>query len=87
VSKIESNSIVANPQSTNIPVFIRRLITDYYSPWKDGRTLHLVLSAKKKSVWIDVVQLKHILCNLIDNAFKYSTSKKAPILRVSMRKK
>ncbi len=52
--------------------------------WKN--TAFGVIS-QKKSVWIDVVQLKHILCNLIDNAFKYSTSKKAPILRVSMRKK
>lgn len=87
VSKIESNSIVANPQSTNIHAFIQQLIRDHYHPWKDGRTLRLVLSTKKEKVWIDVVQLKHILCNLIDNAFKYSASKKAPILRVSMRKK
>jgi signal transduction histidine kinase len=87
VSKIESNSIIANPQQTNITALVEQIFLEYYNPWKDGRVLTLVMPQKSNSVWIDVLQIKHVLCNLINNAFKYSDGKLSPIVKVKMHAK
>ena len=82
VSKIEAGKIDFNPQLTDLPNFVNEIMTQSYSPWKDGRTLNVLQKGTANDVAVDTRMLRHVLQNLIDNAFKYSSGKTAPTLRI-----
>ncbi|HJV20964.1 MAG TPA: PAS domain-containing sensor histidine kinase [Sediminibacterium sp.] len=83
--KIESKCIRSKPEKVEVREILEQLFREYYSPWKDGRSLVYSFSGNRDPVWIDPIQLKHILVNLIDNAFKYSEGKTAPKVKVTLR--
>ncbi len=85
VGKIESRSIRSKPKQVSVRKILIKLFKEYYSPWKDGRTLQYSFKGDNKRVYIDPSQLKHVLTNLLDNAFKYSPDKKAPRVKVNLR--
>ena len=85
VGKIESKSIRSKPEQTEVREMLELLFKEYYCPWKDGRNLAYHFSGNNDPVWIDPIQLKHILTNLIDNAFKYSEGKEPPKVKVKLR--
>lgn len=85
VGKIESKSIRSKPEKVDVRKMLEHLFKEFYSPWKDGRRLVYRFSGNNEPVWIDPIQLKHILTNLIDNAFKYSEEKAPPKVKVTLR--
>ncbi len=82
VSKIEAGKIDFHPQSTDLQAFINEIAAKSYSPWKDGRTLDVTTKGVVQNVDIDIKMLRHVLQNLIDNAFKYSSGKQTPQIRL-----
>jgi len=82
VSKIEAGKIDFHAEQTDLLSFINSIATNAYQPWKDGRQLSVTTKGKATAIAVDTKMLRHVLQNLIDNAFKYSTNKPAPILRV-----
>jgi len=82
ISKIEAGKIEFNPEEISLISFVNELIKKSYAPWKDDRTLKLVVKGKERVFPFDVKMLRHILQNLIENSFKYSPNKQAPSLRL-----
>ncbi len=82
VSKIEAGKIDFHPQPTDLPNFIKELLVKSYAPWKDGRSLTMLQKGIANDVAIDTKMLRHVLQNLIDNSFKYSSGKNPPTLRI-----
>ncbi len=82
VSKIEAGKIDFYAEPTNILSFITHLTANSYQPWKDGRSLAISTKGIEQPIVVDTKMLRHILQNLIDNAFKYSNNKQAPQLRI-----
>ncbi len=82
VSKIEAGRIDFHAEATDLSVFINTIAATSYNPWKDGRQLIRATKGKVQPIAVDTKMLRHILQNLIDNAFKYSSNKPAPTLRV-----
>lgn len=82
VSKIEAGKIDFHAEGTDLVSFIGNIATNAYQPWKDGRQLAIATKGKAQPIAVDTKMLRHILQNLIDNAFKYSSNQPAPTLRV-----
>ncbi|MBC7721807.1 MAG: HAMP domain-containing histidine kinase [Pedobacter sp.] len=82
VSKIEAGKIDFYPQATDLQAFINEIAVKSYSPWKDGRTLIVTTKGISQNVDIDIKMLRHVMQNLIDNAFKYSIGKRTPQIRL-----
>lgn len=82
VSKIEAGKIDFNAEPTDLLSFISNIAANAYQPWKDGRQLTIATKGTAQPIAVDTKMLRHILQNLIDNAFKYSSSQPAPTLRV-----
>ena len=82
ISKIEAGKIEFNPEDISLISFVNEIIQKAYSPWKDNRSLNLWVRGNERIFPFDVKMLRHILQNLIENAFKYSPNKQAPQLRL-----
>ena len=82
ISKIEAGSVAFEPQSVNIVEFLTSLKEDLYAPYSDGRQLTLDISPEIHLILCDKKLLRHAIVNLVNNAFKYSQAKPAPILRL-----
>lgn len=82
VSKIEAGKIDFHAEATDLHDFIGNIAANAYQPWKDGRQLVIATKGKTQLIAVDTKMLRHILQNLIDNAFKYSSNRPAPTLRV-----
>lgn len=87
VSKIESGKIMANFMLLDLEELVAELLKEMFSPWKDGRFVNLQYKGRKKKVQFDPSMLRHILMNLLTNAFKYSpTTPLPPRIRISFSK-
>jgi signal transduction histidine kinase len=82
VSKIEAGKIDFHAEATDLFDFINTIAATSYNPWKDGRQLTITSKGQAQPIAVDTKMLRHILQNLIDNAFKYSSSQPAPTMRV-----
>jgi signal transduction histidine kinase len=82
VSKIEAGKIDFHAELTNLLSFISNIASNAYQPWKDGRHLSIATKGEAQPLPVDTKMLRHILQNLLDNAFKYSSNQPAPTLRV-----
>jgi len=85
VSKIESGKINAVIERIDLEQFLLEIIEKSYSPWRDGRLIGVVVvPLAGKMVSGDVMMLRHIFENLIENAFKYSPNRTSPKCRVKI---
>ncbi len=82
ISKIEAGKIEFNPEAVSLIDFVNTISKSAYSPWKDGRQLELEVKGRERLFPFDTKMVRHILQNLIDNAFKYSSQSKSPKLRL-----
>ncbi|MBL7761254.1 MAG: PAS domain-containing sensor histidine kinase [Sediminibacterium sp.] len=80
ISKIESGKIMAQYADVDVQTLVQQLMNELYMPWKDGRTLNLEYKGVPRNVLFDASMLRHILTNLLSNAFKYSPSTPTPPL-------
>ncbi|TDX01763.1 sensor histidine kinase [Dinghuibacter silviterrae] len=71
---------VADP--SNILIATREELAKDFHPWKDGRRAELKVTGKPRLVRIDPALFQLVLRNLVENAFKYSPGKKAPIVEL-----
>lgn len=83
LSQIEESNIKFKPQLIGIEEFIDDLVDVNYKPWKDGRTIDYEFRGLSEKIWIDEFSLNMIIKNIVENAFKYSPGKIAPIMRVT----
>lgn len=86
VSKIEAGKIELNPTPTDIIAFIKKAIDNGFHPWKDGRSANVQIKRSAVKTAIDEKMLEHALHNLLSNAFKYSSGKESPTVRVAFAK-
>ncbi len=82
ISRIETDKLHFNAHEIDIISFIDEIINANYNPWKDGRSLILEVRGTTKSINGDRFMLKHIINNILDNAFKYSPNQEVPMLRL-----
>lgn len=84
ISKIESGKITPQLELVNLHGLLQEITEESYSPWNDGRMLEVVFKGKSNTVKFDKTMLRHIMTNLLNNAFKYSAnSSEAPKVRIS----
>ena len=82
ISRIETDKLQFNANEIDIIGFIDEIINHNYNPWKDNRNLTLEVRGTTQNIKGDRFMLKHIINNILDNAFKYSPEKESPILRL-----
>lgn len=82
VSKIESGKVEYKPFPQNLSSFIKTLLFERYSPYNDGRYMRFEERGERRELAFDRVMMQHILNNIINNAFKYSSGKRPPLIRV-----
>jgi PAS domain S-box-containing protein len=87
ISKIESGKIIPQLELIDINLLLNEIKEESYSPWSDGRALKVIFKGSPSLVKFDKTMIRHILINLLNNAFKYSAdSIDAPVVRVSYTK-
>ena len=82
VGQIESGKIKFKPEPVDIKEFLEKIIKEDFSTYKDGRRLEYNLVEDERKVQLDKNLMRHVIVNLIGNAFKYSPNKRSPILDV-----
>ena len=85
ISKIESGKI--NTQFTPVDVhqFIENIIQKNFHPWSDKRNIQFLFKGNKtEKIAIDEMMLEHVLFNVLQNAFKYSVDRPAPVCRLKI---
>jgi PAS domain S-box-containing protein len=83
ISKIESGNIEFKAESIDCVQFLFDLRSDLYSPYTDGRILEIRASSENVPFWGDKKLLRHAIVNLVNNAFKYSSGKRSPLLEIT----
>jgi signal transduction histidine kinase len=83
VGQIETGKIKFKPEAVCIKEYIYKIIEENFAPYKDGRMLEYKLQEDERKVHLDKNLMRHVVVNLIGNAFKYSPNKRAPILEVT----
>lgn len=83
VSRIEKGKIQFRPEPIDLGYYLNAIAEEQYSPYEDGRTLNVDVQLKDAKAFIDIKLMRHAVANLINNAFKYSADKEAPILKAS----
>lgn len=87
ISKIEAGRIGIRPVTINPKRFLETVIEELYRPWKDGRNILLDIKGEPFDIQADEMMLRHIVVNIINNAFKYSMDKPAPRVRLIFKPK
>ncbi len=87
VGQIETGKIKFKPESVNLKEYVGKIIEENFSPYKDGRILEFKLLEDYEKVQLDKNLMRHVIVNLIGNAFKYSPNRRSPILEVIQGKK
>ena len=82
VGQIETGKIKFKPESVNMKEYVEKIVEENFSPYKDGRVLEYHIQDDPEKVQLDKNLMRHVIVNLIGNAFKYSPNKRAPILDV-----
>lgn len=82
ISRIESDKMKFEPAEIDVIQFIHQLVQAHFLPWKDGRRLFVEARGLERLVKADTFMLRHILMNILENAFKYSPQAEAPHLRI-----
>lgn len=67
-------------QAIDFESFINKIIETYYDNELDGRKIGITIKGRKQTINTDETLLTHIITNIINNAFKYSTNKPDPKL-------
>ncbi|GGG49020.1 sensor histidine kinase [Bizionia arctica] len=83
LSKIEEGKVISNPKHFNIIDFATSAIEVLQDSKKEGQTITLINTLKRKDVFLDEKLLDHIIQNLITNAIKYSSEGRTITVKLS----
>ncbi|MCX6300182.1 MAG: ATP-binding protein [Bacteroidetes bacterium] len=82
ISKVESGKILIQLESISIVEQIKKITKEQFNPWIDGRKVAIKIVNKPRDVYFDIKMLGHIVSNLFNNAFKYSSGASNPVLEI-----
>jgi len=82
ISKIESGNVEVSMQENDIRQFINGIWDDLYNPYTDGRILSVEWLTTVSTLNFDKKLLRLAIVNIVNNAFKYSSGKLPPELRI-----
>lgn len=80
LGRIESGRVKFDPVATSVKHYLHQVAAEMYLPHDDGRMLELNMENVEGEVHIDRSLMRHAVMNLLNNAFKYSAGKPAPVL-------
>ena len=70
--KIQCGKMACHPARMKLEAFCRGLIAEVVNHFQPGRQIELTFDPAAREVALDEKILRHILCNLLNNAVKYS---------------
>jgi len=82
LGKLTSGNVHYAPAEVDLSGFCEKLVQQFKLIQKDGAILDFVTEGEPYKMHLDAKLLEHTLSNLISNAFKYSTGKENPELRI-----
>jgi PAS domain S-box-containing protein len=80
--KVESGKIGNNREVIDAVNLLQGICNEYNRMQTDGRKMVMRIKGNPGSILIDPMHLRHIVGNLISNAFKYSKGKSEPELEI-----
>lgn len=83
LGKINMGEISPRFQQTDIVEVCKEIVEKYNEIQEDGRFTKVEVYGNPYPINIDKSHLEHIISNIISNAFKYSTGKKSPDVRIT----
>jgi PAS domain S-box-containing protein len=86
LGKLNAEVLTPKSKSSDIVFEIRGAVNKLNSIQKDGRKAEVRTNGIIKNIPLDKKLFAHAFTNLIDNAFKYSRGKSAPIIEISFEK-
>jgi PAS domain S-box-containing protein len=81
--KYELEETKKDIKELDFDIFINKIIESYFNNELDGRLIEITIKGEKQKIVTDETLLTHIITNIINNAFKYSTNKPHPKLIIT----
>jgi PAS domain S-box-containing protein len=81
--KYELEETKKDIKEVDFDIFINKIIESYFNNELDGRSIDITIKGEKQKIVTDETLLTHIITNIINNAFKYSTNKPHPKLIIT----
>ncbi len=85
--KVESGKISTAKEVINVVDLLQNVCAEHNRIQADGRKIAMRIKGNPVLILIDPMHLRHILGNLMSNAFKYSSGKTNPELNIEFAKK
>ena len=85
VGRINLGKFDLHKNETDIEIFVKNIINEYFAVTSDGRQVIFNVSGEKHKSHIDKVLMSQVLINLISNAIKYSIGKPNPEINLEYR--
>jgi PAS domain S-box-containing protein len=73
IGKMEEGKISFNPRQVDFVALSQEVISTHFSDYRDSRRVQLSIKGKPFKTYIDDKLMKHVLINLLTNAFKFSS--------------
>lgn len=83
LGRLESQKIKFEPSRTSIIELCNNIIQEKYNDRQDGRKVELKIIGNNILYNIDSSIYKHIITNLLSNAFKFSSGRKNPQIKLA----
>ncbi|MGV3556662.1 PAS domain S-box protein [Larkinella arboricola] len=72
IGKIEAGKIAFIPRYVDVVSVCKEVVSDYFSHQPDGRSVQISVEGTPFHAFLDEKLIRHILTNLLSNAFKFS---------------
>ncbi|WP_461128679.1 PAS domain S-box protein [Spirosoma aerophilum] len=73
IGKMEEGKISFNPRQVDFVALSQEVISTNFSEYRDSRRVQLSIQGKPVKTFIDDKLMRHVLINLLTNAFKFSS--------------
>lgn len=71
--KVSAGQTDLNTEEVDVTQLCNTIINQFNGIQSDGRAMGVRVIGDSKSVWVDKKMLRHVVDNLVSNAFKYSS--------------
>lgn len=83
MGKVQSNAVQPNFKYTDLLSLVTQIKLNIENQQNDGRSLIIAVSGKRSLLKLDTQFIEHALNNLVENAFKYSTGRPNPEIKLN----